>query len=419
MAMDFSVLSRKACGIASSHSVPESELIASLECDVDYLRYLLSHFDFFSTRSDSGETIWQIYKPNVSIEVSGKTFYLTEFQHSCLQSQDFFHVFTLFATDLRELSCDDVCEALDISAKQARQMINQLVSEDLLICGSGKYMVNPHYLFEPLEPHPYIDFLPRRSHNEFQALSNQIAKDGLIEPIVLYEGKILDGRTRYQVCYELNLKPRFQIFDDVSDSPLTYVLTKNLKQVKSRVSKGQTACLLVRLADQFFLSNKHLKSYSQALGITMRYINYCRHAYHFYPTQFALCEQGKIPFRRLRELSSSQGELKQGVLVKINLTNFERYESLDHWVHGQYGVVLEVKQYTVVVQIMAKCNLEIFPDDLELVEGDDNQSYAHLNLFVPVENIKGLIQNLPEGYTLNSFLNGLVTQYLENNQSQE
>jgi len=53
-----------------------------------------------------------------------------------------------------------------------------------------------------------------------------IGAHGLLQPIVLHEGKILDGRNRYRACQHAGVEPRFEEWRD--ESPTAYVLSLNL-----------------------------------------------------------------------------------------------------------------------------------------------------------------------------------------------
>jgi hypothetical protein len=52
-----------------------------------------------------------------------------------------------------------------------------------------------------------------------------LGSPGLLEPIIEYEGQILDGRNRYRACIQANREPRFVTFE--AGDPLTFVLPKN------------------------------------------------------------------------------------------------------------------------------------------------------------------------------------------------
>jgi hypothetical protein len=60
-----------------------------------------------------------------------------------------------------------------------------------------------------LQFHPLTDLFPLMRGAEFDALVDDIRQHGLHELIVVFEGKILDGRNRYRACIEAGIEPRY------------------------------------------------------------------------------------------------------------------------------------------------------------------------------------------------------------------
>jgi hypothetical protein len=65
---------------------------------------------------------------------------------------------------------------------------------------------------------------------EFTELVVDIKAYGLLEPIWLHEGKILDGRSRYQACLLAGVEPKFIQWQGDHQTPVQFVLAKNLRR---------------------------------------------------------------------------------------------------------------------------------------------------------------------------------------------
>ena len=86
---------------------------------------------------------------------------------------------------------------------------------------------NPH---KGKEFHELCKLLPSMQREEFTELVVDIKAYGLLEPIWLYEGKILDGRSRYQACLLAGVEPKFITWQGDHGTPLEFVVAKNLKR---------------------------------------------------------------------------------------------------------------------------------------------------------------------------------------------
>jgi len=97
--------------------------------------------------------------------------------------------------------------------------------------------------------HPYAELFPPMTSQEFYRLCASIVDIGLKEEIVLYEGKILDGRCRYLACLLKNVQPRFRDYAGECGSALTFVVTKNID--RRHLTEGQRALVAARLKPLF------------------------------------------------------------------------------------------------------------------------------------------------------------------------
>lgn len=76
--------------------------------------------------------------------------------------------------------------------------------------------------------HRYADYIPVADDKDQFALRQSIQEIGLLEPIVLFEGAILDGRHRYKACTVTGVEPRFVEFEGDEEAALQFVLARNI-----------------------------------------------------------------------------------------------------------------------------------------------------------------------------------------------
>lgn len=75
------------------------------------------------------------------------------------------------------------------------------------------------------ETHPAADAFPMMDANRLNDLIDDIREHGLIEPVIIFEGKILDGRNRYKACLDLGIQPETKQFK--GEDPWAFVWSLN------------------------------------------------------------------------------------------------------------------------------------------------------------------------------------------------
>ena len=62
---------------------------------------------------------------------------------------------------------------------------------------------------------------------DFARLVDSIREDGLMDPITVWQGQVIDGRHRYAACAEAGVERRFEYLGDDAD-PLRYILASQV-----------------------------------------------------------------------------------------------------------------------------------------------------------------------------------------------
>lgn len=79
------------------------------------------------------------------------------------------------------------------------------------------------------ETHPLTAYIPETADQG--ALSLDIAQSGPRKPVVLYEGKVIEGRVRYRACLEVGVQPQFKDWVLIADGdPLDWMVKQHVEQ---------------------------------------------------------------------------------------------------------------------------------------------------------------------------------------------
>jgi AAA domain len=101
--------------------------------------------------------------------------------------------------------------------------------------------------------HPLASIFPLPPEHELRAMADDIAAHGLLEPIVMFEDMILDGRCRYLSCKTAKVRPRFVICP--GNDPVAYVLSRNVR--RRHLTDAQRALVAARVANLEIGANQH------------------------------------------------------------------------------------------------------------------------------------------------------------------
>lgn len=95
-----------------------------------------------------------------------------------------------------------------------------------------------------MEFHPLANVLPLMEGEPFAELVADIKANGLREPIMVYEDKVLDGRNRFRACVDLGMQPDLEYFN--GGDPVAFVISKNIH--RRHLDTSQRAMVAAKLA---------------------------------------------------------------------------------------------------------------------------------------------------------------------------
>ena len=103
-----------------------------------------------------------------------------------------------------------------------------------------------------MEFHEVANLFPMMTPEEFAALKDDIALNGQIEPVWIYENKIIDGRNRYKACTDLGIEPDTREY--LGDDLVQFVLSLNVK--RRHLNKAQLAFIALDLEEYYAVEAK-------------------------------------------------------------------------------------------------------------------------------------------------------------------
>lgn len=98
--------------------------------------------------------------------------------------------------------------------------------------------------------HEYVKLFPALDNDQLQELADDIAKNGLRQPITVdEEGRILDGRHRQAACTIAGVPPKFTTFTGTDEEKLSFVISTNL--LRRHLSTSQRAMVAESVKGEF------------------------------------------------------------------------------------------------------------------------------------------------------------------------
>lgn len=103
--------------------------------------------------------------------------------------------------------------------------------------------MTPEEIFD-LPVHPAAEIFPLLDAKAAAELALDIQRQGLIDPLVIWDGFLLDGRNRRAACKEASVDPRVEEF--TGEDPVDFIISKNIH--RRHLKLGERALLAAELA---------------------------------------------------------------------------------------------------------------------------------------------------------------------------
>jgi hypothetical protein len=113
-----------------------------------------------------------------------------------------------------------------------------------------------------LEIHPLCKLFPAMDAERLAELADDIKRNGLLEPIVIYQDQIMDGRNRHLACLSIGMEPATVEFDQAryARSPEEFVWSKNMER------RDLTASQRAMIAAEWIEMHKHKPGPKESLS---------------------------------------------------------------------------------------------------------------------------------------------------------
>lgn len=99
---------------------------------------------------------------------------------------------------------------------------------------------------KPYPLHPICAAFPRLDGRAMDALERDIASRGQKEPILVWEGQVIDGQNRQAACIGAGISPEYKEFDGTEEMAIREAISRNA--LRRHLDESQRAMIAARLA---------------------------------------------------------------------------------------------------------------------------------------------------------------------------
>jgi ParB-like chromosome segregation protein Spo0J len=129
---------------------------------------------------------------------------------------------------------------------------------------------DPDFDYDNLEAHELANLLPMIDDLNFANLRADIEKNGILEPILIFEGQILDGRNRYRAAKQVGrLTPtKFKTFEGDYAAAEAYVFSTNF--LRRQMTAAQKQDVICKMLAKY--PNESIRQIAKRCGTSHSYV---------------------------------------------------------------------------------------------------------------------------------------------------
>ena len=176
------------------------------------------------------------------------------------------------------------------------------------------------------EFHDLANIFPMLDAEGLEELRADVEKNGQIDPIYLYDGKVLDGRNRYTVCAMLGITPK--TVEYTGNDPLAFAVSKNLK--RRHLTASQRAAIAAEVANMpvgrnwggnVITESSVIKVSQTEAGkqfkVSEDYIQQAKKVKESAPEVFEMVKAGTVGLQDAARIAKMDEERRETVVAKI------------------------------------------------------------------------------------------------------
>lgn len=188
-----------------------------------------------------------------------------------------------------------------------------------------------------LRAHEIAAIFPLIQGHDFDELCADIERHGLREPIWLYEGKILDGRNRYEACQITGTAVQTRTYD--GDDPVGFVLSLNLH--RRHLGTSQRSMIAASIAN---LAHGGDRETEQAANLRLGSVSQATAAERLNVSERNVTTAKKVQEHGAPELIDSVNQGRVSVSAAADVATLPVGEQVELVAKGEHEILAAAKQ---------------------------------------------------------------------------